>query len=220
MHIPARGRLTQWTAQRFAESLGFAPDGRTLATGHADGTVLLWDLAAAWKNLSVFKGPIDVSACWTELAAIDPAIGSAAQGRLATAPGMALPLLRQRLRPDKIDGRWLADRLADLDNEAFPKREAATRDLLRVAEAVEEDLRQAREKATSAEVRRRLDGILQAPPAAVPESELLRMLRAVAVLERIGSNEARAMLKTLAEGQPGAQLTQEAKMALHRLQSQ
>lgn len=44
-----------------------------------------------------------------------------------------------------------------------------------------------------------------------------RELRALEVLERIGSIEAQRVLKLLAEGDPQARLTREAKAALMRL---
>ena len=47
--------------------------------------------------------------------------------------------------------------------------------------------------------------------------ERLREWRALEVLEQIGTPEARAVLKALAEGAPAARLTQGAKVALERL---
>jgi hypothetical protein len=47
--------------------------------------------------------------------------------------------------------------------------------------------------------------------------ELLRQLRAVELLESLGSAEARQVLETLAKGAPGARLTKEARAALDRL---
>ena len=45
----------------------------------------------------------------------------------------------------------------------------------------------------------------------------LRMLRAIEVLERIGTPEAKELLGRLAKGAPGARLTAEAKGSLARL---
>ena len=42
-------------------------------------------------------------------------------------------------------------------------------------------------------------------------------LRAIEMLERIGTAEARQLLAVLAEGAPAARLTREAKLALDRL---
>jgi hypothetical protein len=46
---------------------------------------------------------------------------------------------------------------------------------------------------------------------------MLRGLRAVAVLEHIGTPEAKQLLVNLSEGAPEARLTREAKAALGRL---
>jgi hypothetical protein len=46
---------------------------------------------------------------------------------------------------------------------------------------------------------------------------LLQRLRAVQVLERIGSPEARQILEALAKGAPGARETREAQASLSRL---
>jgi hypothetical protein len=77
-------------------------------------------------------------------------------------------------------------------------------------------MRQALAGRPSPEVRRRLGELLQRlDPLASPE--LLRGLRAVQVLEQVGTPEARDLLRTLAGGVPEARLTQEAKASLQRL---
>ena len=52
-------------------------------------------------------------------------------------------------------------------------------------------------------------------PIAPPE--VLRTLRAIAALERVGTPEARAVLERMARGNPGAIETRDAKSALDRL---
>ena len=54
----------------------------------------------------------------------------------------------------------------------------------------------------------------------VPTAGPRRDLRAVELLELIGSAEARRVLQTVAGGMPGARLTREARSALQRLAQQ
>jgi WD40 repeat protein len=220
LYLEAKGRLTQWNGSTFAACLAVAPDGKMLATGHADGTALLWDLASAWAGLTPPAGPIDAEACWTDLAAADAAKAQAAIERLASAPAKALPLLKKHLAPHMIDPQWLASRLEDLGSTKFAVREAAMRDLEKVADVIESDLRRLMDKPSSLEVRDRLARILKFADAnqieilSPPE---LRRLRTVAVLERIASDDARAILRELATGTSDARLTRAAKAAVARL---
>jgi hypothetical protein len=78
-------------------------------------------------------------------------------------------------------------------------------------------VRQALEGRPSPEVRRRLEALLQTPAAVAQTPELLRNLRAIGILEQIGSKDARQLLTTLSSGVPHAPETQAAKGALERL---
>src|SRR5262249_48111351 len=61
----------------FASSLAFSPDGRTIVTGHPDGTILLWE--APQPATAVNPSADD----WADLAAADPATAFAAVCRLS-----------------------------------------------------------------------------------------------------------------------------------------
>jgi hypothetical protein len=51
----------------------------------------------------------------------------------------------------------------------------------------------------------------------VPSPDVLRVLRAVEVLERNGTPDARKLIEKLVWGAPGARLTREAQQSLERL---
>jgi WD40 repeat protein len=221
LHLPAEERLPIQAPGTFALCLAVAPDGRSAATGHEDGTVLLWDLAPAWRQLAerpaVAPTVAEIDACWTDLLKDDPRTAYAAINRLVAAPAKTLSLLRKHLHPVTIDAQWLEERLTALDSDEFAIREKATRDLTAIAEAIEPRLRRAMTKDTSLEMRRRLQAILETPRHLAPPAETVRRLRAVAVLEGLATEEARALLRELAKGEAGDRLTRAAKEALVRI---
>jgi hypothetical protein len=108
--------------------------------------------------------------------------------------------------------------LANLDHEQYAVRQGATRELDRLGGVVEPALRRARTEGTSAEASARLGALLAKWDSyLVKDGETLRALRAVWVLERIGTPEAREILDALAHGAPGVRVTDEAEAALRRL---
>ena len=95
-------------------------------------------------------------------------------------------------------------------------REKATQELAALAGA-EAALRKAMEATPSAEVRERLKSALEARESRQSSPEWGVTLRGLEVLEQMGTPEARDWLRTLAEGEPTAALTTEAKAALRRI---
>lgn len=70
---------------------------------------------------------------------------------------------------------------------------------------------------TGLEVRRRIEGVLERITGLSPRPARLRELRALEVLERIGSPEAQRLLNDLAAGVPESGLTIAVKESLRRL---
>ena len=95
-------------------------------------------------------------------------------------------------------------------------REAGTTELRKLGRLVETDLRAARDRATDAEVRTRLDGLLAELTRERSWDEVVRA-RAVAAMELAGTVEARKLLAEWAGGAPAARLTVDAKAAFDRL---
>src|SRR5262249_20943196 len=107
--------------------------------------------------------------------------------------------------------------VTDLDSDKFQVRTAATAQLKALGELAEPALRRALAGDPSAEVRRRVEQLLEKVQEWAPPPERLREVRAVDVLERAATPEARKLLHELAKGAPEARLTREARAALDRL---
>jgi WD40 repeat protein len=200
--------------------LAVSPDSRVLASGHADGTILLWDLTTGRRAPGQPAEKPDAGQLdrwWGDLEGEDARKAHAAIGGLCAAPERAVTLLRDGLRPaPAVPADEIRRRIADLDGDAFERREAAFADLAALGDQARPALQAALQANPSAELRRRTEALL-APPDVVRSAETRRALRAVEVLERIGSPEARQLLEALGGGAPDARQTREVKAALARL---
>jgi hypothetical protein len=199
-------------------ALAFTADGARLVSGGSDTTALVWDLAALGRP---DRPPTaeELPGLWADLSGEDAARAFRAAAGLAAVPGRAVPLLKEKVHPvAALEPGRLARLVADLDDPVFAVRERATRELKGLGEPAAPALKGALENNPSAELRRRaerlLDSLAEPSPAEWPG------LRAVEVLERAGTPEARQLLEALAGGAPEARLTQAAKESLRRLGKQ
>ncbi len=195
--------------------LTFTPDGKRLVSAHDDSTALVWDvtpmpLANAHPTM-----------LWDMLASDNARAAHQAAWALAADPFATVRMLGEKLKPvpKPAERRTTATLIGELDSPDFQTREAASRDLSRRVELDSAELTAALAKSPSAEARQRLTEILRSAPGPWPKlnAENLRRVRAVGVLEAIGTPEARRVLKALADGDPYAMLTRTAQAASRRL---
>jgi WD40 repeat protein len=203
-------------------SVAFTPDGNTLAAAEGPDTAIrLWDvrgLQHVGRRSVVILSDKELESSWNELAGADAAKAYRAIWALAAAPRQAVPWLAARLQPAAPpDAKRLARLIADLDSDEFAVREQAAGALKGLGESAGPALRRLLAGRPSAEVRRRVQQLLEdlEQPANFPER--LRVLRAIEVLEHAGTAEAQRTLERLAAGMPEARVTEEAKQSLDRL---
>jgi hypothetical protein len=204
-------------------ALAFMATGRALATGMGDGTILVWDLASApWPTKGGTRnlGREEIEALWADLASDDGGKGYRALYTLATVPAQAVAVLADHLRPAAaVDPGRVKQLIAELDSDRFVVRVAATKELAALGEQAEPALQQALESKPSLELRKRLEALLAGMWVAPPR-ETRRAIRAIQVLERIGTHEAQQILRKLATGAASARETRDARDALDRLARQ
>lgn len=202
----------------FVLSLTFSADGKTLASGSWDTSALLWDVFGRPDTANALPLTLArLQALWDDLVRKDAGKAFDAICLLTASPQQALPFLKAKLRPaTSREQQQVARLIADLDADAFAVREKATEQLRQRGDRVESALRQALKDKPLPEARRRIEGLLQSIRTSSVSLQL-RDLRAVEVLEHIGTAEARQVLRTLADGAEYARLTREAKASLERL---
>jgi RNA polymerase sigma factor (sigma-70 family) len=204
------------------KSVAASADGNRLITGGADTTVLLWDLAAAWKETAPErpkgKAPPPAEELWRDLGR-DGAAAYRAIYALAADRGKALLLGKKDLTPGAGVRDEVGALVADLDSADPKMRERALQGLRRIGSAAEPALRLALAGAKSEKLQARLRGLLadlEAGGAIFPDGDALYAARAVDLLELIGTAEARKRLEALARDGRTWALRREAKAALGR----
>jgi RNA polymerase sigma factor (sigma-70 family) len=202
----------------FAAALAYSPDGTLLVTGGSDRRALVWDLfdlhTADRKTCDFTRA--DADRLWTDLGDAD-AVKAFRAVKVLRANGMpAVRFLNERLRPAQVfDAKKIIRLIADLDRDDFATRESATKQLSESGDLADPALRAALNDKPSVEKRRRVEDLLKRLNASV-SGELLRGVRAVEVLESLGTPEAREVLQTLAKGAAEGRLTREARAAVMR----
>jgi RNA polymerase sigma factor (sigma-70 family) len=201
-------------------ALAFSPDGSRLVSSSYDTTLLVWDVAGVLARQPRRNAPADaaLSAAWVDLASRDAARVGRAMGTLIDSPRRTVALLRKHLSPTTAaDPRRIARHVAELDSDDFATRERASRELETLAEQAEQALRRLLDGKPSPEARRRAERLLRALAAPISAAGRLRQLRALEVLERLGTPEAVKVLQALAGGARDAWLTREATGSVERL---
>jgi WD40 repeat protein len=202
-------------------SLAFAPDGKTLASGGLDSTVLIWDVSGLLptaKKPAEKLSPAALTRCWNDLAGADAARAYQSIMKLAQRPGQAEGLLKNKLTANPgVDGQRLARLIADLDARNFKVREKASKELATLGRSAEGALTRALEGKPSAEVNRRIQDLLHKLDGTAEDPEQRRLLRAIEVLERLGTREASRLLGKLAKKATNASAAWEAKASIERL---
>jgi WD40 repeat protein len=203
------GRVTQ---------AAFAPGGAILATAGEDTTILLWELPPGRGEKPTAVRPEVLASAWEDLADPDAANAYRAMASFRGAGSQAVAFLRGYLRPEQMPAEKQIDRwLKDLDHADFPVREVASSQLRKHVDVVAPALRKALADNPPLEVHRRLSQLIEQAEQGRWAPDSLRVLRAIEVLEQVGSPEARAVLATLASGAPQARLTMQARGSLERL---
>jgi RNA polymerase sigma factor (sigma-70 family) len=203
-------------------SLALSADGKTLVSGSRDTTALIWPMPARVHQQSSRAVPPKAEQLdepWRDLAGTDALKAYQAIRALSAAPEPAVAWLRERLRPvPGPDAATLQQWIAGLDSDRFEVRKQAEEELEKLGPLAHPALRRALADGPSLQVQQRLERLLKKQVTGQALSgEELRGLRAIEVLEQIGTPEARQVLKKLAQGAEGAALTREAQAACRRL---
>lgn len=199
-------------------TLAFSPDGRHLVSGHEDGLCLVWDVDQLIAQGRSQAAPPDVADdLWAALGESDAATAGRAADELARHPSVTVRLLAEVLKPDADpDPKAVAALIEKLGDAEFVIRERAEKGLRAWRELVAPQLKQAT-AAAGPEVLERLERLIAAVDAAETDPPRLRALRAVEVLERIGTPDAKRLLQSVRGGTPRSALTREAGLAVDRL---
>ena len=202
-----------WNGATFANQAAVAPDGRSAATSLPTGSILIWDLLPS-SRLKADLTAKDLESLWADLAGEDAAKAYDASGRLLSVPETASAFLTKQLRPTASDEtKRIRSLIETLDDDEFSKREAAKEELRRLGSLAEPELLRTLDDKPSAETRHSIEALLDGMRI-IQTAEERRQIRAVWVLEQIGSSESRKTLKRLAGGAASWQ-TREAKAALY-----
>lgn len=194
------------------QSVSFGPHDRTMAVLSKNGVKLLAVPHSAEASVQ------EMTTYWQELASKDASKAYHAFCRLVANRKQTPSLVRSHVQPVPAAWGQRVNRLvADLQSDEFPVRQMAEKELEQLGARVVPALKNVLAASPPLKVRTRIEQLVERFGGPIAESDLLRLLRAIEVLEHLSTTEAKAVLETLAKGAPEARLTEEAQASLGRL---
>jgi Tol biopolymer transport system component len=195
-------------------AVAWSPDSMRIASVGDNGpTILIWAIGDhAGETATVAELP----SLWADLASEDAAKAYLAICKLTRDARHSVPFMAERLKPVPVpDQKRVCRLIEDLDDKRFSVRQMATHELEKLGELAEPALRRELAEKPSLEVRQRIELLLARIEQ--PSAEFLQGLRAIEVLEHIGSADAKQVLQRLGAGPEGCRLTREARASVDRL---
>jgi WD40 repeat protein len=186
----------------FLTALAFSPEGRLLASGSSDTTMLVWDVEGRWLAHAVGE------------------LLDGSQGRLPMSfATRGITLLTRRLSEAAVSERRARKLIRDLDADRFAVRQKASDELEELGAGAVFALKRALESAPSAEVRARCQRILRRLGKKAVDEPInpARARQAVALLVKLNTPEARKALRELAQLNAETLVGREARQGLKKL---
>ena len=217
-----------WTGDRLGElpghaahigALAISPDGKTLASGSSDHTILLWknNVELKVKPAKVEPTAKLLETWWDDLGTGNAAAAHRSLAMLVAHPAQTVRLIGERLEPaPHVNAAHIAGLVKDLDSPNFATRQKASVAIEKL-ETADVALSVALADNPPLETRRRLELVLAKVEQAPPTPTRLRSHRAITALQWIATPAARQVLEKLAGGAPAAHQTLEASAALKLL---
>jgi WD40 repeat protein len=184
-----RGRVT---------ALAFSPDGETLASGGVDTSVLAWQLGRLVPRSERSLPKVAdrrMEGLWQELDGSDAAKAYRVVWALARQAGRVEAFLKRKLETPAASPAQVRRLISELDSDDFFTRQTASRELERLGRLVESDLREAARRRQPPEAARRLRDLMGKLDRGSLGAEAIRRIRALEVLHRVGTIEARRLLE-------------------------
>jgi hypothetical protein len=196
-----------------AYAASYSPDGRTLATGGPDGTILIWDLTGTADPNMEFE------TLWSTLSSSDAHAAYDAVWTLAARGNKTIETLSAKFRPDTPSS--IESQLTDMDSDEAAERERATAELARMGPDIEPLLREALKRdGLSNEVQSRVKYLLDLiAQSAGKQPKILAQLRGIHALELIGTEGAIQALRTIAAQATSSLVRRHAERAAARATS-
>jgi hypothetical protein len=179
---------------------------------------------AALGKIKQEKAPAgkERDALWGDLMGVDRAKAAAAQRALLASAKDHVAFVGEKLAKTGIDKELrqkIQKYLKDLDADDFDARDKATDELVKLGGAALEAVQALANNPPNDEVSYRAKLVLQSiKGGGGAVSSAGRLVRAVRVLERADTKEARELLKKVADGEFGFEVSADAKAALARLE--
>jgi hypothetical protein len=197
-----------------ASAFCFGSRNDVLASGAVDSAAIVWDLRPR-EVRKPSAGEFD--ALWEQLAAMDASKAYTSLMNLVAAGDAAVPYILKRMQ-EKPAGESVSRLIRELDDDDVQVRNRAAQQLSLIGPPVQPEFQKVLQARPSAELRERLQILLKEMDGSIVTSiGAVRRIRALEILERIGSREAHNALSELARQAAWEREREDARSSCRRL---